>query len=202
VVDQVEGATRHKWELTQEAFDCLLTALDRDRDVAADKYLQMRRNLVRLFEWRGCSTPDDYADETVNRCAKKIGEGEAIRDVASYSLGVGRMLLREKSRERLREPLPLEGAPEPRTLPAETKDDEEAAAACLRECLGQLSPQNRDLILRYYQGEKSERIKTRKLLGQVFGVPSNILRMRALRLREKLQLCAEKCLQRQGGNCL
>jgi hypothetical protein len=26
--------------------------------------------------------------------------------------------------------------------------------------------------------------------------------MRALRVRERLQLCAETCLERQGGNCL
>ena len=75
--------TRQKWSLTQTAFDRLLASLDSDRDIAADRYLRMRRNLVRLFEWRGCSTPEEYADETINRCARKIQEGEEIRDLAT-----------------------------------------------------------------------------------------------------------------------
>ena len=83
-------AARHKWALTQEAFDGLLTSLGPDRDAAADRYLEIRRNLVRLFEWRGCATPDEYADETINRCAKKISEGEQIRDVSTYCIGIAR----------------------------------------------------------------------------------------------------------------
>jgi DNA-directed RNA polymerase specialized sigma24 family protein len=201
VLDPVEGAGRQKWSLTQEAFDGLLAKLGPDRDTAADRYLDIRRNLVRLFEWRGCSTPDEYADETINRCAKKIGEGEEIRDLASYSIGVARMLVREMGREHARA-LPLDTAPEPRVLPAEPEGGQEARVECLRRCLSQLSPENRDLILSYYQGDKGEKIKNRKGLTQLFGIPSNTLRMRALRVRERLQLCAETCLERQGGNCL
>jgi DNA-directed RNA polymerase specialized sigma24 family protein len=73
---------------------------------------------------------------------------------------------------------------------------------CLRRCLDQLSADNRNLILHYYQGDKDEKIKTRKGLTQMFGVPAGTLRMRALRLREGLHLCAQDCLQRQGGNSL
>jgi hypothetical protein len=40
------------------------------------------------------------------------------------------------------------------------------------------------LIVLYYQGEKGEKIKNRKGLMQVFGVPAGTLRMRALRLRD------------------
>jgi DNA-directed RNA polymerase specialized sigma24 family protein len=198
----MKGAARQKWSLTQQAFDGLLAALDPDRNAAADKYLEMRRNLVRLFEWRGCSAPDEYADETINRCAKKIGEGEAIRDIATYSIGVARMLFREKGRERAQEALPLDAAPEPRTLPSEAEGEEAACVTCLRSCLNQLSPENRDLILRYYHGDKGEKIKNRKELTQLFGIPSNILRMRALRVRERLHLCAEKCLGRHAGDSL
>ena len=197
----MEGATRQRWSLTQEAFDSLLSALDSNRDTAADKYLEMRSNLVRLFEWRGCSTPDELADETINRCAKKIGEGGTIRDLAAYSIGVARMLLRESGRDRAREAVPLDEAPEPRTLPSESDRGEESCVECLRSCLSHLSQENRDLILRYYQGEKGEKIRNRKVLTELLGIPSNILRMRALRVREKLFLCVESCLGRQRGNC-
>src|SRR5215475_5235787 len=92
-------AGKQKWSLTQTAFDGLLASLDSDRDIASDRYLRIRRDLVRLFEWRGCHAPDDYADETINRCARKIEQGEEIRDVATYSIGVARMLLREMCRD-------------------------------------------------------------------------------------------------------
>src|SRR5215468_12318314 len=97
--EKVVHATRQKWSLTQTAFDNFLACLDSDRDIAADRYLRIRRDLVRLFEWRGCSAPDDYADETMNRCARKIAAGEEIRDITTYSLGVARMLLREMARD-------------------------------------------------------------------------------------------------------
>ena len=76
----MEQAARQKWSLTQEAFDALLSAFSSDRDAAADRYLEVRRNLVRFFEWRNCATPDEYADETLNRCAKKVRESMEIRD--------------------------------------------------------------------------------------------------------------------------
>jgi DNA-directed RNA polymerase specialized sigma24 family protein len=198
VVDPVGETRRQKWSLTQQAFDGLLATLGPDRSIAADRYLAIRRNLVRLFEWRGCPTPDEYADEAINRCAKKIGEGEEIRDVATYCVGIARMLVLEMSRERSKEARPLDKAPEPQTMAPEPQDDREFRMECLRRCLDQLSPDNRNLILHYYQGEKDEKIKNRKGLMQLFGVPASTLRMRALRLREGLHLCAENCLQRQG----
>src|SRR5436189_5018658 len=116
-VDAVSDAARQKWSLTQEAFDGLLASIGLDRDGAANRYLEIRRNLVRLFEWRGCSTPDEYADEAINRCARRITEGEEIRDVATYCIGIGRMLVREMSRERLRAPVSLAQMPEPQRMP-------------------------------------------------------------------------------------
>jgi DNA-directed RNA polymerase specialized sigma24 family protein len=198
----VEGAPRQKWSLTKDAFDSLLASLDSDRDAAAKRYLEIRGHLVRLFEWRGCSTPDEYADETINRCARKIAGGEEIADIASYSIGVARMLVREKSRDRYKEARPLEEAPEPHTMPAAPAGDSEVRVDCLRRCLDQLTPGNREFILNYYVGEKGEKIKTRKGLSKVFGIPASTLRMRALRVRERLELCTEKCLRLQGEQLL
>jgi DNA-directed RNA polymerase specialized sigma24 family protein len=193
-------AARQKWSLTQEAFDGLMASMGPDRDTAADRYLEIRHNLVRLFEWRGCSTPDEYADETINRCARKIGEGEQIRDLATYSIGVARMLIREMGRASAREARSLAEVPEPQVPPVEPAGEQEARAECLRQCLAELSAGNRHLILTYYEGEKSEKIKNRKGLTQSLGIAESTLRMRALRVRESLQLCAENCLQRHGRN--
>jgi RNA polymerase sigma factor (sigma-70 family) len=195
----MENAAREKWALTQKAFDGLLAALGPDRDKAADRYLEIRRNLVRMFEWRGCATPDDYADEAINRCARKLAEGEQIRDVATYCVGVARMLLREMTRDHAHRARSLEDTPEPQTPPHDPADDSERRVECLRRCLNQLTPENRDLILAYYQGDKSAKIQNRKGLSQLFGLRGSTLRMRALRLRESLQQCSENCIQHQGG---
>src|SRR3954462_6096616 len=105
------SVARQKWTLTQDAFDRLLDSLGSDRDTAGTRYLEIRRNLVRLFEWRGCPAPDEYADETINRCARKIGDGEEIRDVGTYCIGIARMLVREMSRDRSQQERPLADAP-------------------------------------------------------------------------------------------
>jgi DNA-directed RNA polymerase specialized sigma24 family protein len=75
-------------------------------------------------------------------------------------------------------------------------DDDQGRLNCLRNCLQTLSPDNRELILQYYQGEKGEKIGNRKKLIERLGIPVNTLRMRALRLRERLQACVEECLGR------
>jgi RNA polymerase sigma factor (sigma-70 family) len=188
---------RQKWSLTQTAFDSLLACLDSDRDIAADRYLRMRRNLTHLFEWRGCHAPEDYADETINRCARKIEQGEEIRDLATYSIGVARMLLREMSRDRSQKARSLDETAEPRVLP-EMSSDVDHRAEALRQSLQELSQDDRFLILNYYEGVKSDKIKTRKMLSERFGIGPSTLRMRALRIREKLQLCTQTYMEKPG----
>jgi DNA-directed RNA polymerase specialized sigma24 family protein len=195
-------AAREKWSLTQEAFDALMAAIAPNREAAADRYLEIRRNLVRLFEWRGCPTPDEYADETLNRCARKVAEGEQIRDLASYSIGVARMLFREMGRANARAMCSLAEAPEPQAPAVESTTSGEDRDECLRGCLAQISADNRDLILKYYQGEKSEKVKIRKALTQSLGIAESTLRMRALRVRETLQMCAKNCLERRQRKSL
>ena len=188
------ASPRRKWTLTLEAFDQLLASLGTDRDSAGVKYLEIRTNLIRFFEWRGCAFPEDHADETINRVAKRIASGEQVRDAAVYSLGVARLLLLEIIKGRVREQVALK---EIESSPENSVDssDTERRIECLRACLQKLSPDNRELIVQYYQGEKGAKIQNRKKLIERFGISVNTLRMRALRLREKLQECVEGCLK-------
>ncbi|HEY4422909.1 MAG TPA: hypothetical protein VGN10_01810 [Pyrinomonadaceae bacterium] len=190
--DHVQAVPRQKWALNQEAFDKLLVAFDVDRETAGRKYLEIRNNLTRFFEWRGCSFPEDHADETINRMAKRVFEGEAILNHSGYAMGVARLLLLEinKGRQREQSALAEIGAAPDVYVP---EDDDESRLTCLRSCLQTLSPDNRELILQYYQGEKGEKIENRKKLLDRLGIPVNTLRMRALRLRERLQACVEEC---------
>ena len=187
--------SQQKWTLTQDAFDKLLIVFGGDRESGSEKYLEIRGNLTRFFEWRGCPFPEDHADETMNRVAKKVAGGEEILNPAGYAMGVARLLLLEILKGRQREQSALTEIGQ--TSEAyEAEDDSEGRLTCLRNCLQTLSSENRDLILQYYQGEKSEKIQNRKKLMERLGIPVNTLRMRALRLRERLQACVEECLGR------
>jgi len=186
---------RQKWTLTQDAFNRLLIALGGDRDSGSEKYLEIRTNLTRFFEWRGCPFPEDHADETFNRIAKKVDEGEDILNPAGYAMGVARLLLLEIMKSRQREQSALNEIGTTSDVYVAT-DEGEDRLECLRKCLQTLSADNRELILQYYQGEKGEKIQNRKKLLDRLGVPVNTLRMRALRLRERLQGCVEECLSR------
>ena len=186
---------RQKWTLNQEAFDKLLISLGDDRDSGGQKYLEIRSNLIRFFEWRGCPFPEDHADETINRMAKRVSEGEAILNPSGYAMGVARLLVLEIIKGRQREQSALDEMTTNAEAYAE-EDGGEDRIECLRHCLGGLTNDNRQLILEYYQGEKGDKIRNRKKLLERLGVPVNTLRMRALRLRERLQGCVEDCLSR------
>jgi DNA-directed RNA polymerase specialized sigma24 family protein len=186
---------RQKWTLTQESFDKLLIALGGNRESGGAKYLEIKNNLTRFFEWRGCSFPEDHADETINRIARKVDEGEEILNPSGYAMGVARLLLLEVIKGRQREQSALTELGTGSEAYVES-DGGESRLGCLQNCLQTLSTDNRELILQYYQGEKGEKIQNRKRLLDRLGIPVNTLRMRALRLREKLQSCVEECMTR------
>jgi DNA-directed RNA polymerase specialized sigma24 family protein len=185
------SVTTRKWTLTQEAFDQLLASFAPDRDAAAQKYLEVRANLIRLFVWRGCPFPEDHADETFNRVARKISEGEEIRNTPAYVIGVARLLVLEiiKAESRQRE-----AVEELQRADVSQDTQTELRIECLQQCLRGLSADNRELILQYYQGDKRAKIENRRRLSDRLGLAINSLRMRALRLREQLQVCVEECL--------
>src|SRR5438128_2028539 len=116
----VSSTTRQKWTLTQEALDHLLLSLDSDRDTAGKIYQETRSNLTRFFEWRGCPFPEDHADETINRVARRISEGEQVRDLAKYFFGVARLLFLEIQKERAREFHALDNLPAAETTSSDS----------------------------------------------------------------------------------
>src|SRR5918912_468429 len=97
-----------KWVLTQEAFDRLLAWLDPDQARAGQKYEEIRRSLVKFFEFRGCLTPDEQADETIDRVARRISEGvEVLTDNQFlYFYGVALRVLQEYQRKQAAQPQP------------------------------------------------------------------------------------------------
>ena len=192
---QQEDLQRRKWYLNQQAFDQFLSFLDLDRDRAGEIYETLRRNLVQLFIWRGCRDPEAHADETINRVIRKIDEGEEVRDPISYAHGVARRLLLEVYKKQEREQLGIDDLP-PLAAQPEQQDEAEDGVLCLRRCLNRLPEESRQLIVLYYQGEKSVKIDNRKRLAESLRITLNALRYRAFDLRQRLQGCIERCMQR------
>jgi RNA polymerase sigma factor (sigma-70 family) len=193
------GQPRQRWALTKEALDRLLTCLDSDVEVAGDKYLLLRRNLVRYFEGRGCPFAEDHADEAINRIAKRIHESEEIRDINSYAYGIARLLLLEIYKGRDREEKALKELTSLRLVASQVagSDESDDRIECLNHCLEGLPTDGRTLIVAYYQGDKQSRIKNRKRLTESLGIPNRALRSRAVRIREKLEACLSSCLKRK-----
>jgi len=187
------------WTLTSEAFECLLVAFDADRESAAHKYEIMRRKLTEFFEARGTEAPPDYADETINRVARRITEGEEIKDLNSYFYGVARLVWLEFLRSRDKESTPLELAPNPiavNTAEVEAeRREKEQRLTCLESCLSKLPPANRNLIVEYYREEQGLKIDTRKRQAAMLNTTINGLRLRASRIRADLAKCVHGCVQ-------
>jgi DNA-directed RNA polymerase specialized sigma24 family protein len=187
---------KKQWILTQQAFDRLLASLDADREQAGQKYERIRLKLVKFFEWRGIALPDGEVDETINRVARRIEEGQEIHNLNAYFYGVARMVFAESLKARAREQdvfgLSLAVVEPPADDPGALERHE-----CLDRCLQHLSEESRKLIIEYYQDEKSRKIEHRKELALRLGIPLNALRIRAYRIRASLEACLRECLERQ-----
>jgi RNA polymerase sigma factor (sigma-70 family) len=197
---------RVSWNLTQEAFDKFLNCLDADRSRAGEAYERVRSKLISFFEWRGFQFAEDHADETINRMVRKIDSGDEIRDVTTYVFGIARMLILELLKEREKQQTALNELPPPVESAVEPDDEAQTRVECLQRCLQNLSDENRDMILAYYAEDKSAKIENRKQLAERLQVPLNALRIRALRVREKLEKCITHCRKQAhagrlaGGN--
>lgn len=187
--------------MSRESLERLLEILDPDPDRAAQRYKRIRRRLERLFEWRGARFPEDLADETLTRVARKLDQGLEIEadDPYPYFCGVAHLLFKEVLREERQEHRLLDPASWPAPVAPGTGDEEnDDRAAALQECLERLKPEMRELILEYYEGTGRERIESRQAMAARLGVPMNAIRIRAHRIRMRLERCVWKRLHERS----
>jgi DNA-directed RNA polymerase specialized sigma24 family protein len=181
------------WVLTEQSLAGLLSLLDEDPARAGEQYEFWRRKLVKLFEWRGNATPEDLADATLNRLARKIDEGETIRNFAGYVGSTARLVWLEALKEQERARGALE---ELRVLAPQSSTTGSQRVECFEFCLESLPTENRVLILDYYREERSRKIELRKQLAAKMGMPLNALRIRAHRIRVQLEKCVANCIKK------
>jgi|SRR5215831_7752716 len=190
-----------KTELTAERFGSLLFALDVDRERAGERYEDLRRTLIRFFGWRNAPFPEEHADESLNRVARRLDEGIEIRDISAYTYEVARLVFLEavKANDGRRDPLPsdYEDTAEPDSGSEAT--EREVCLDCLDACLRALPADSSRLIIEYYRDDKRGRIDARKAMAAQLGVHREALANRAQRVRHKLEQCVNRCVRKKSA---
>ncbi len=184
-------------ELTAEAFGLLLVRLDADDALAAGKYEELRLKLVKFFVWqRRCaeSEADALADETLDRVSSKLAQKIEIQNVNAYALEVSRFVwleyVRQKKEDAYGDDLPEIAAP------PEISEEPNVRLEHLKKCLAEISKDDsdRNLIIGYYGADAGEKNKIqRKNLAEKLGLTMNTLKVKACRLRERLERCINDC---------
>jgi len=184
---------------TRIAFDRLLAWLDEGVDSAGAQYLEMRRRLVQYFDRKNCLCPDELADETMNRIARRLEETGGITDTppARYCYIVARFVFLEYQRGPEHHQVSLNLQPGLGCVPDLEQDamadDRTKRLECLDCCLKKLKPDDHAVILDYYRGEQRVKIRRRRELATKLGVTLNALTIRACRIRDRLEKCVGDC---------
>ncbi len=194
--------------MTPEAFDLMLAQLDADRESAGEKYELIRQKLTKFFQWRGCPSPEDYTDRTIDRVARRLSEGAEITASDPYLFfhGTAINVLREhwkaveKANVESLDALPPAKTPAEDPLEIQTRRAEriehELKLECLQDCVQTLPREQLEQIQEYHQSDGGAKIAQRKALAAQLDIPLNALRIRMYRLRQELETCILDCTSR------
>ena len=182
------------WELNSQAFEKMLDWLDKDREIAGQKYEAIRLRLIKILQYRGCFREEELADKIIDRVARKADYlAESYDgDPAYYFLGVANKVYLEYRREPVSVELPDELAGQ--SVNPATEEDFQAEYECLKKCLANLPAEKREFIVGYYQEDKKAKLINFKRFAEKAGIEFSTLHARAFRLRASLQKCVLKCL--------
>jgi DNA-directed RNA polymerase specialized sigma24 family protein len=191
-----------KNDLTAAKFEGLLLRLNEERNRAGEKYEEIRWKLVRFFQWGSCLDAEDLADETFNRVAEKLASNEErIQDVVAFTWGIAKRIRQEAARKDAKT-VGLLDLPSPDEVLADKRAAADAPyeppgnqnhLKCLRRCIQRLPAEDGRLLLAYHS-PRGRRSEGRRRLAQENGITMLALRVRANRLRFKLEECITKCL--------
>ena len=159
--------------------------MDDNTAAAAEKYEELHTRLIGFFEWQGCHTPEDCADDTIDRAARKIEAGATVPNVQRFVSGIARYVLKEYWKFRNQE-VSLELAAG--LTRGETEASDDIFVTCIERCLRNLSSAGRSMLLEYVSsGNRAE-------LAGKHGLTLNALRIRICKLTKTLEKCALPCV--------
>ncbi len=199
----MEKAAKKDWTLNADAFQRLLEWLDEGTDSEGRNYLETRRRLVAYFDRKNCLNPDELADETLNRVARRIVETGKIESETpqKYCYITAKFVFLESLRGADKGNVSIDDVsrnPQKNQIAApesdvEEKETKEKMLVCLEKCADRLEPANREIIVSYYFGAERVKIDNRRALAQRLGISTNALTIRACRIRDKLEICVGEC---------
>jgi DNA-directed RNA polymerase specialized sigma24 family protein len=146
--------------------------------------------LIRLLDWWGVGDAEGWADETLNRVARRLSAGACVCDVSKYAAGVARLVAREARRKSQR----MVQLDEKSSGPWPEADRTDIELAVLDECIEALPVEERKLLLEYYTDGEGSRIERRQAMARRLGIEMNALRIRIHRSRARLEVCFRRRL--------
>src|SRR5262249_20298760 len=113
-----------------------------------------------------------------------------VGEPALYFLGVAHNVFREWVRTR-HVPVP--------PPPPNDSEEKERWDECLEECMQLLTMRNRELILRFHQGQGRAKIEGRRDIANGMSIGLNALRIRVHRIRKVLKQCVADCIEEESS---
>lgn len=188
--------------MTANAFELLLIRLNGDQTIAAEKYELLRQKLVKTLAWKGCpeTEADNLADAALDRLANKLAQGEQIQNLNAYAAEVLRFVWLEHNRRRKEDAIGDDKMPENFIEPdIEFLKDPDLRLHCLRKCMAEVvaGRDDRTLIIGYYDADAGEKNKEiRRALAERLGLRMTTIKVKACRIRERLEKCINECVEK------
>ena len=182
-----------------ESLESLIKLLDADSDgPPGTGYQLIRLKLIRYFEWQRCIAAEELTDETIDRVARKIAEGQQIDNLKGFFYGVARLVFKEYERAQLRQLRAFATLPTSTEDIVEDNEEEKPYFACRRKCLRELPEAEHNLIVAYCKPDGRPKQDRRRELAAKLEIKVANLRLKAFRIREKLDKCTDDCMK---DNC-
>jgi hypothetical protein len=185
---------RTEARLTPGSFKRLLDTLDPDPRRAGMRYEILRGRLILFFLRRMLGSPEDLADQVMDRLARRMHEGEEILSIEGYALGIARFVVREQDAVHLPEGSHRSSFLENTLASNATKGDEafereqkDRQLDAMERSLGRLPEAEIELLTSYYLVEQREKIATRKRIALKLGVTQAALRKKIYGICSRLR---------------
>jgi DNA-directed RNA polymerase specialized sigma24 family protein len=185
--------------LTAEAFGNLLRSLSVDPRERGARYEMLRQRLILFFLRRLLTSPEELADEVIDRLAQRLTGGLEVASVEAYALGIARHVAQEQAAMTIRENTGTDKfmeniSAEPATT-SEQAQEQERRLDAMERSLATLPEPEVQLLNSYYLTEQRQKIQARKHLARKLGLTQAALRKRiysiCLHLRESIRAQTE-----------
>jgi DNA-directed RNA polymerase specialized sigma24 family protein len=185
-----------RWQISHDGFASLLAALGGTPQEAGQHYERLRSKLVFFFTRKSLQSPEDLADEVLDRLARRLSEGLTISSIDAFALGVARHVAQEqdaiRNQSQTVDPSFFDNVPAVLDTPIE---DERMAD--LERCLRRLPSLDTQILRSYYLGDANHLMSARKNMAERLGVAPGSLRQRVFLIRKRLLDCVTTSLEKR-----